>query len=199
MAEQGRPVFTEPGGYGRLAKGGGREIQRFAGQVEDAPLLGYEDLCSQVKKGSHGLLGIHVVALHEPPGLVGSDGQDGRVQRAELCPVFSESAKVSRVSGEEDLSPLPLDEPGSPQAPIGITRGTLRPMLGREEAKRGSFMGEFLEPVQFFYARAGKICGEPILVAERGQVKGIRSEEAETFFVQVVVMAVGDEHDLRAR
>lgn len=135
MAEQGGPVFADLGGYGRLAKGGGREIQRLAGQVENAPLLGDEDLRSQVKKGPHRLLGIHVVPLHNPTGLIGSDGQDGRVQRAELPPVFPESKKVARVSGEEDLSPLPLDEPGSPQAPVGITWRTFRPMLGREQAE----------------------------------------------------------------
>jgi hypothetical protein len=70
-------------------------------------------------------------------------------------------------------------------------------MLGREEAKRGSFMGEFLEPVQFSHGRSGEVFGKPILVAERSQVKRPRSEAPEAFFIQVVIVAVGNEDDLK--
>jgi hypothetical protein len=70
-------------------------------------------------------------------------------------------------------------------------------MLGREQTKGDPPIGEFLEPVQLFHARAGKVSGEPIRVTERGQIEGFLSEVPNAFFVQVVIVAVGDEDHLR--
>jgi len=72
-------------------------------------------------------------------------------------------------------------------------------MLRREEAERDSFIGELLEPVQFFYGRSGQHPGKPILVAEGGYIKRLCANETQAVLVQVVIMAVRDENDLGAR
>ena len=63
---------TRPQPLGRLAHG-------LAAEVEGAPVHGHEATRAQHLIRRDGLVGIHVLGLHEPARRVGANGKDGDV------------------------------------------------------------------------------------------------------------------------
>ena len=79
-----------------------------------------------------------MVILCEPAGLIGALGKDRRIGGTELPPTFAKPEEVARVSRGIEVASFALDEPGAPQATVGVPEGPLASVLGRSRRKETS-------------------------------------------------------------
>jgi hypothetical protein len=98
----------------------GRLVEGLVGQLEGAPVHGEEVPGAQIEEGLDGVLGVHVLGLHEPPGLVGADGQHRDVDRADPLADELEAGEVGRVPRVVGPQPAGLVDKAAPQGLVRI-------------------------------------------------------------------------------
>ena len=81
----------------------GRITGGIVSEIEGSPLGWNEILCSQVPEGINHLLRVHMRIMHEPPGMVGSDGEEGIADVRKVPAYFPIADKITAVPAKIDL------------------------------------------------------------------------------------------------
>ncbi len=82
----------------------------------------------------HRLLGVHVLALHEPGRIVGADGQQRRIDAGKARADLLEALEVSGVARVVDARLRAFDDEPAPQRLVGVEEPAPAPVLRGHEA-----------------------------------------------------------------
>src|SRR6267143_855827 len=107
--------------------------ERLVGELERSPVHGDETAGAQIDEGLHGLLRVHVLLLHEPGGVIGPDGEQGRVQIRKPLPDPREAVEIGGVSRVVDARARTLDHESPPERLVHIEESAPAPVLRRNE------------------------------------------------------------------
>jgi hypothetical protein len=87
----------------------------------------------EIQMRKDGVIGVHVLGLHEPAGFVGSDRKQTEVHFSASFLDHFKVRPVARVSGKEDFLGRERDDVSSPKGFVSVTDSTSRPVLGWHE------------------------------------------------------------------
>jgi len=91
-----------------------RLIERLVSKDKGTPMHSHGLLRTCINMHLHSLFGIHVVVLHEPSRLVGTDRDGGQIERSEYLGDTGEAVEVAGDAGEvEALVGSALTRPSS--------------------------------------------------------------------------------------
>ena len=99
-------------------------LNTLVGQLERAPVVPGRPARACQLEAAHGLVGVHVLVLHEPAGLVGADGQDGEPRRPVLPTDGGELRLVE--AGIADMIDGPAGALEHQRSPIAPAAGRTR-------------------------------------------------------------------------
>ena len=169
------------------------------GEVEGRPVDRQQHLAAQLEMGAHGLRRIHVYV--GPAHVVGTDRQDRQVEGTEPLPELGERRGVAAVAAEEHPVPRTGDHPRGPQGGVVGERATGEvPRLGAGQGDPAELVR--LVPVQLDHERgrhppAAQVGADAERDHEHRRL-GRAGEDVDRGDVEMVVVVVGDQHDIDA-
>ena len=138
---------------------------------------------------------------HDGARVIGADGEQGEVGRAEPLPDLRPVAAGAGIAGEEQAAPGDFQHEARPEAVVAIPQRARREVPGGR-GDDADVLGEVraLPPVEFPHALETSL-GQMNGVAERRHHLRVipPADRAEARQIHVVVVVVGDEQQVDAR
>ncbi len=151
---------------------------------------------AQVEKSLHRLGRVHVLGLHEPAGLIGTNWQQGHVGGTQTLAHLCKQRAVAGVTGEEHRACGALQPESRPQGLAGVVDSASGPMLCRCGRHCDRCVLASLPPVQFHDTPAGDAgLFDDVGVVERRNDHRLmrRLQRLQRGQVQVVIVVVRDQ------
>src|SRR5918994_4096435 len=138
---------------------------------------------------------IQVNILHEPAWLIGPDGNERQIDRAEPLADLAEVGAVAGVSGMENSASLYLYKESAPECAVSVERSTGGEVLGGSDRYRQRCDARGLPPVQLLNLPESGRTEQPA-VTLRGYRLGMEPvlEQFQSGEVAVVVVIVTQQH-----